>query len=207
MSEDGDRQWSRYYDKTGARPPRRTLLFALDRFDAEASSDGARFAADLGCGNGRDTIELLRRFWHVLAIDAEPAAIEGLRARRDLPEGWEARLETRVARFEAVELPEGLDLVNSSFALPLVPAPAFPDLWDGIVASLRPGGRVSCQLFGDRDSWVGDPTITFFTRGGAEALVNPLEVELFEEEEDDSTTPRGTAKHWHLFHIVARKPE
>ena len=26
-----------------------------------------------------------------------------------------------------------------------------------------------------------------------------------EEEEDDSVTPRGTPKHWHIFHIVARK--
>jgi hypothetical protein len=32
-----------------------------------------------------------------------------------------------------------------------------------------------------------------------------FEVELFEEEEADSTTPRGKPKHWHIFHIVARK--
>jgi hypothetical protein len=28
---------------------------------------------------------------------------------------------------------------------------------------------------------------------------------MFEEEEADSTTPRGKPKHWHIFHIVARK--
>jgi tellurite methyltransferase len=196
--------WEAYYRRTGARPPRRTLIFALAAFEAGGAPEAPRFAADLGCGNGRDTVELLRRGWRVLAIDAEQAAIDGLLARDDLPDG--ALIETRVARFEETELPAGLDLVNSSFALPLVPPPAFPALWDGIVESLRPGGRISCQLFGDRDSWVGRPGITFFTRGGAEALVNPLDVELFDEEEDDSTTPRGQKKHWHLFHIVARKP-
>jgi hypothetical protein len=29
---------------------------------------------------------------------------------------------------------------------------------------------------------------------------------MFREEETDTVTPRGTEKHWHLFHIVARRP-
>jgi trans-aconitate methyltransferase len=42
------------------------------------------FAVDLGCGAGRDTAELLRRGWRVLAIDAEAEAIRRLLERRDL---------------------------------------------------------------------------------------------------------------------------
>src|SRR6266480_3626651 len=61
--------WTRYYDAAGEQP-RETLLFALDRFDAEAGAEvGGLFAVDLGCGTGRDSIELLRRGWRVLAID------------------------------------------------------------------------------------------------------------------------------------------
>ena len=37
-------------------------------------------------------------------------------------------------------------------------------------------------------------------------MLDGLELEMFEEEEDDGVTPRGNAKHWHIFHIVARKP-
>jgi SAM-dependent methyltransferase len=199
--------WADYYAKTGRRPPCEALLFALDRFDAEPDTGAPRRAVDLGCGNGRDTVELLRRGWSVLAVDAQPNAIVALMARPEL--SHTDRLETLVARFEDVALPErapGADLVNSGFALPLVPPAAFPDLWDGIVEALRPGGRISCQLFGERDSWVGDPTITFFTRGGVDALLGPLEVEHLRKEEDDSITPRGKPKHWHIFHIVARKP-
>ena len=33
-----------------------------------------------------------------------------------------------------------------------------------------------------------------------------LELEMFDEEEADGVTPRGNSKHWHIFHIVARKP-
>ena len=195
--------WEDYYKKTGARPPRETLIFALDRFDRETGSDRRRFAIDLGSGNGRDTVELLRRGWQVLAVDSEESAIEGLNARKDLPQ--DAQLQTSVGRFETMAFPD-CDLVNSSFALPLVAGPDFPDLWDCLLAAVREGGRISCQLYGDRDSWVGRPGITFFTKSGIDALLEPLDVEFFREEEEDSVTPRGHQKHWHIFHIVARKP-
>jgi SAM-dependent methyltransferase len=203
MSEGDTESWASYYEKTGTRPPRETLLFALDRFDAELSPTDHRFAIDLGCGNGRDTIELLRRSWQVLAADAEESAICQLGEREDLPTN--SKLDTHVGRFEDMILPNA-DLVNSSFALPLVDAPRFPDLWAHIYASLRSGGRISCQLYGDRDSWAGRPGITFFTLSGVQALLEPLEVEFFHEEDDDSVTPRGHQKHWHVYHIVAKRP-
>ena len=80
--------WTKYYAATEGRPPRPTLLFALDRFGAEPHR-----AADLGCGDGRDTIELLRRGWSVIALDSEPTAIARLRGRADLPPG--AKLDAR----------------------------------------------------------------------------------------------------------------
>ena len=188
--------FSDYYDATAQRPPRKTLLAALARFAT------AGVAVDLGCGDGRDTIELLRRGWRVVAIDAEAEAIARLAARPDLPAA--AALETEVARFETAHWP-ACDLVNASFALPLCPPAAFPALWQRIVASLAPGGRFAGQLYGERDGWAGNPGITFMRRAEAARLLATLEVELFEEEESDAVTPRGKPKHWHVFHIVARK--
>ena len=196
-----DRDWAAYYSKTVDRPPRETLMFALDRFDAEPA-DAARFAVDLGAGAGRDAIEMLRRGWRVLAIDAAPAAIEALRARPDLPPG--ADLSGMVAGFEDADWPD-CDLVNSSFALPLCAPADFVRVWRRIELSLRPGGRFAGQLYGDRDSWTGRDGMTFHTRADVEALLEGFEIEHLEEEEDDSVTPRGEAKHWHVFHIVARK--
>lgn len=195
--------WREYYAKTGARPPRETLLFALDKFDEEKITTDRKLAADLGCGSGRDTVEILRRGWQVLAVDAEQDAMEGLRAREEI--GEDAPLETLTARLQDAALPERM-LINASFVLPLIEPQDFPDLWNGMLMALMPGGRVSCQLYGNRDSWTGRPGMTFFTREGVDAILNPLDVEYFREEEDDSTTPRGTPKHWHIFHIVARKP-
>lgn len=197
----GERSWPAYYAKTGDRPPRPTLLKALDAFAAEGRPPG--FAVDLGAGGGRDTVELLRRGWRVLAVDSEPTAIAAIRARPDMPAT--AALEGLVSPMEDADWPP-CDLVNSSFALPLCPPARFDDLWGRIRDRLRAGGRFAGQFFGDRDSWADRPGMTFHTRAQAEARLAGLEVELFDEEEDDSTTVRGEAKHWHVFHVVARKP-
>jgi tellurite methyltransferase len=189
--------FSAYYDATAKRPPRRTLLFALERF-----GDFAGFAVDLGCGDGRDTVALLRRAWSVLAIDAEEEAIVRLRSRTDLPAG--AAIETRIARFESSIWPAA-DLVNSSFALPLCAPELFPALWQRIVGSLKPGGRFAGQFYGDRDGWASRPGMTTHDRAAVERLLAPLDTELIDEEESDTITPRGQPKHWHMFHVVARR--
>ena len=191
-----DQGWASYYDKLRDRPPRRTVLAALDAF---GERDGA-LAVDLGCGDGRDIIEILRRGWNVVAVDSEPAALSRL-MERELP-GSITPIE---ARFEDVPMPIGVELVNSSFAMPLCEPERFHDLWARIVEALPSGGRFSGQWYGPRDSWAGRPGITFLSRDEVMALLAGFEVEMFEEEEADSTTPRGKPKHWHIFHIVARK--
>ena len=198
-SGERDSDWRDYYERTSGRPPRRTLLLALEHFGGDGDGRGA---VDLGCGDGRDTVELLRRGWSVVAIDAEPAAIARLEARPDLPK--DAALTTRVARFEDAGWP-AVDLVNASFALPLCPRERFGALWARIVQSLRPGGRFAGQLFGERDEWAGEPGITHLSRAEVAQLLDGFAIELFEEEETDTATPYGKPKHWHLFHLVARK--
>ncbi len=37
------------------------------------------------------------------------------------------------------------------------------------------------------------------------SLCDGFAIEMLEEEESDGVTPRGRPKHWHIFHIVARK--
>jgi SAM-dependent methyltransferase len=195
--------WVKYYQATEGRPPRPTLLFALDRFAAEGIRGRA---ADLGCGDGRDAIELLRRAWSVVAIDGEPKAIERLRGRGDLPEN--AKLDARWGMFEAMDWGT-VELVNSSFALPFCPPGAFPALWRKIDASIVTGGRFAGQLCGPRDSWaergMDNRPITFHDEASTRKLFANYTLELFEIEETDSVTPRGETKHWHLFHIIARK--
>ncbi|PZU99811.1 MAG: class I SAM-dependent methyltransferase [Pseudanabaena sp.] len=197
------RDWSAYYQAVAGRPPRDTLLKTLDRFDLEASPKSPRFAVDIGCGDGRDTVELLRRGWQVLAIDGNDEAIAKLCDREDIDS---TLLETQVMRFESVSLPSSVDLINSSFALPFCHPDDFPNLWDKIIASLRIGGRFCGQLFGDRDTWAtAYPNMNHYPKEKVEELLQSFKVEYFEEEEHYGETAIGEQKYWHIFHIVASK--
>lgn len=194
--------WGRYYDAVAGKPARDTLLLALARFPQEPAARRVRFAVDLGCGEGRDTAELLRRGWRVLAIDGDPRGIERLRTRADVPPN--GYLEMQVTRLEHATWPAA-DLVNASFALPFCPPEHFPALWERIAGSLLPDGRFAGQLFGDRDTWATIPGRTHHTRAAVETLLQPFEVEHLDEEAQDGQTAVGTSKYWHIFHVVARK--
>ncbi|KAM3094992.1 class I SAM-dependent methyltransferase [Phormidesmis sp. 146-12] len=194
--------WTLYYQAVEGGSPRETLLKALARFDTERLLDCPMLqAVDLGCGDGRDTVELLHRGWQVLAIDAEQAAFDRL-LNRPIQQD---HLQTQLMRFEALTLPAAVDLINASFCLPFCPPANFSDLWQTIVTSLKPQGRFCGQLFGDRDSWAVYPHRSHHTRPQVEVLLQPFEIEWFEEEERDGITAIGEEKHWHIFHIVAQK--
>ncbi|MDX9911958.1 MAG: class I SAM-dependent methyltransferase [Phycisphaerales bacterium] len=203
------RDWPRYYDAVTGKPPRDTLLTALALFDEDARRDkgrappAERLAIDLGCGEGRDTAELLRRGWHVLAIDGHPDALDRLLARPDLVE-HESRLVTRLAALEEVTLPP-CTLLNCSFTLPFCHPDHFASLWARIVESIARGGRFAGQFFGERDTWASLPDRSHQTRAQVEALLTPFDVEFFKEDEEDKADALGYAKHWHAFHAVARK--
>lgn len=209
--------WPAYFNAVEGLPPRDTLLSALGRFDAETSPERQRgvdppLAIDLGCGQGRDTFELLRRGWRVLAIDNHPEALARLNAKTsashptsDIPHT--TFLQTHLADFTTAVLPPST-LINASFSIPHCAPAAFPAVWSRIVASIQPGGRFVGQLFGVRDEWATKPdgiTRTYHTREQVESLLTPFEIEMLDEVERPGKTALGEAKYWHVFHIVARK--
>jgi tellurite methyltransferase len=221
-----EHDWLTYYRGVEGRPPRETLLTALNQFDREPGANPSRLAVDLGCGDGRDTIELLHRGWQVLAIDGNPEALERLRERVQHASDRLAHpdhspgltnhqlanhqlrlqhLQLQQMRFETLVLPTGVDLINASFCLTFCPPESFTSLWQSVTKALKIGGRFCGQLFGDRDSWSHYPDRTHHTRSQVEELLHPFAIEYFEEEEHPGITPLGEAKQWHLFHIVARK--
>ena len=199
-----DREWPAYYAATRGRPPRTTLLRAMRAAESPDAPPGRR-AIDLGCGAGRDTLPLLAAGWHVLAIDAEPAALDALGAAT--PAAFRPRLVTRRARIERTILPKA-DLVNASFCLFFADRPAaLAGLFAGIAAALVPGGRFAGQLLAPRDSWARSGRALGVDRAALAVLLGALRLEHLDEEENDSVTPRGEAKHWHVWHINAVKPD
>jgi SAM-dependent methyltransferase len=198
------RDWPGYFEVVLGKPPRETLIDALARFDEEGAAPG--FAVDFGCGEGRDSAELLRRGWKVLAIDGHECAFEYLRKRTDFPRAARepGRFETQVARMEDANWP-ACDLFNASFSLPFVDPARFDDVWSRIVDSIKPGGRFAGQLFGERDTWAALPDRSHQTRAQVDELLGMFHVEHLKEEERDGGDCLNNPKHWHVFHIVAQK--
>lgn len=193
------RDWPGYFKAVAGKEPRETLVRALEIIERPG------FAIDLGCGEGRDTVELLARGWRVLAIDGHEMAVDLTAHHPRLPAEARDRLEIRHAEMETVDLPP-CDLLNASFSLPFCRPAEFDALWDRIHASIRPGGLFAGQLFGDRDEWATLPDRSHQSRRKVgEMFRGRYKLEHFEEVERDGQDARGNAKHWHVFHIVARR--
>jgi SAM-dependent methyltransferase len=192
--------WPGYFGAVLGKGARETLVAALDWFAQEGLNEG--FAVDLAAGEGRDTLELLKRGWQVVAMDGHPDAFSYLWPR--VPEALKPLLTTAEVKFAEVQIPH-CDLVNASYALPFCEPRHFLGLWSGIVAAIRPGGRFAGQFFGRRDSWASLPERTHHSRDEVLKLLEGFEIDMMKEVELDDTPVMRNPKHWQLFHVVARK--
>ena len=194
-----DTHWPDYYDVTAERPAWSTVQQASETF-GDSDPGAPRTAVDLGCGAGRDTRELLRRGWRVVAVDMTP---EGIARLHDLtPSNDRERLETHVADVGTFALPP-CDLVNANLILPFLGADAYAHTWARIRDTISAGGRFSGMLFGDRDESAADPDMTCPSPTAIRAHLEGFEIERWSEKEEDGTTALGEPHHFHLIEGVA----
>lgn len=196
-----EHSWGDYNDHqlTKGRGAREQLLDAL-----ELTGPGAgRLAVDLGCGAGLEALALARAGWRVEGFDLDPDA-PGRFARHAPPE-LAAQVRITVADLATAPPLPACALVHSSYALPYVGAGAFPQVWARVEEALSPGGWFVGQLFGDRDSFNdGSGAEAFLTAAQARSLFSGWTLHRWDEEDQDGPSFTGT-KHWHVFHVVARR--
>lgn len=204
-----DVSWDEYNAAQWGRQPRPSLGAALDavggvwRPDPEGEPHRAPVAIDLGCGEGVEVTALLEQGWIVHAVDGHPAPLERL-AERTPPE-LRDRLHIHQLAYADIDVLPDADLIHASYSLPYCEPMHFHRLWAAVRAALRPGAVLACQLFGPHDSAFGDPDMTFHTADEARALFGGLELVSWTEEDADGSSYAGPT-HWHVFHVVARRP-
>jgi SAM-dependent methyltransferase len=188
--------WENYYKVHAHRKPReqvvRAVALCADKSDA----------LDLGAGTLVESNYFLDQgFRKVTAVDSSENAqafAESLDPKR---------FTLKICSFQEFEFRESAyDLISALYSLPFNGPEDFEKLFYRIKASLKPNGIFVGQLFGTRDGLNEDDTkLVFQSKAEALELFKGLELVEFEEDERDESTAEGTAKHWHVFHFIARK--
>jgi tellurite methyltransferase len=185
--------WEQYYKNTEERPPRRSLVEAIQ------SVSDRNFALDLGAGALQDSKYLIDNgFNQVTAVDSEETVAE-----QDVKN---YNIEVVIKPFEFFIFPQDkFDLVNAQYSLPFISPDKFYDVFRSIINSLKQNGVFVGQFFGDRDDWNKNTKMTFLTKEGVNELFKDVEIIKLEEKENDGKTAAGQDKHWHIFDFVVKK--
>lgn len=188
-------RWRRFVELTTGQPAWPELVRAAAMFERPGE------ALDVGAGAGRDSIHLLSRGWRVTAVDSSPSAVEAL-----------GRVDSAALRVveSAIEdfVPATYDLVNAQYSLPFVPAAAFEATVRRLRDAVRPGGVMCALFFGANDEWNRPGAeITFSSHAEVERLFAGWTLIEVNEVEEDGRTADGAAKHWHVIHVTARRPD
>ncbi|WP_220040634.1 class I SAM-dependent methyltransferase [Streptomyces tateyamensis] len=191
--------WTEYNDAQQTREVRPLLREAL----ALAGPGAGRTAIDLGCGLGRETDALLRAGYLVHAVDMAPDTAEKVRAHTRAED--QQRLTVHAVPFGLVRALPHAHLVYAGYSLPYADPAELPRLWALVRRTLRPGGWLAVNLFGEHDSYRGQQPGSYLTGRQIEELFDGLEVVRLDEQDADGDSFRGP-KHWHLFDVIARRP-
>jgi tellurite methyltransferase len=190
-----------YYQMIANVGPSKLLLEALALVENDTDLVTPAFAVDLGCGTGKDTAELLRLNWTVLAIDFSADGIASLLARPEATT-FKNSLETRVASFADTAWSDAT-MVVSLLALPYCPPAQFDSVWEAMSSSLKTGGYFVGQLFG-RGQYADASYITHLTRAQVDELLLGFTV-IKLEEVDREVTHEGETMRYHYFDIIAKR--
>jgi len=194
-------KWGCFYRNTmDINEPHKTVMLAQKYFQQENKIGGK--AVDLGAGAGRDTLYLLEKGWNVLALDSEQLSIDFILNRTNASH----HLEVKVMPFSEMSLPVNLDLINASYSLPFCMPCDFTKCWRLITDQLAIGGRISGQFFGEKDEWATNPDLTIHSHEEFQQLFKEqFVIEYLQIEDGLIPSADGKMKHWHVYHVVAKK--
>lgn len=196
MTYSSSTKWNKYYEQTAILQPSLLLVKAISETKLSDT------ALDFGCGSGRDTAYLLSLGFSVTAIDKNIEQMSGLK------KVFGDKLSVMKAMFEELVFPfQAYDLINAHWSLPFINKMSFNDVFTRLLSSLNEDGILVGQFFGLNDEWNTPGTLmSFHTKQEVLELLKQMNILYIKESDEDGKTANGAAKHWHVFHFIARKP-
>jgi len=185
-------EWSEYYRLSLDKP----LNPIFGRLEEVLPPSGK--ALDLGCGVGHGSGFLLEHGFTVRSIDADPEAVT-ITSSRFPP----ATVEQ--STFQALNLPTNTyDCVIAIFSIFFLNAEEHGTFWPRLVDSMKSGCIFAGQFLGPDDDWRERGYATH-DAAHLRRLLQGFDIHHWEEANRDGETIQGTPKHWHVFHVVAKK--
>lgn len=149
----------------------------------------------MGSGGLRDSKLLLERGFKVTAIDYESV---------DFSHPNFSFIKGAIENY--VFPREYYDVVNFQYSVPFVHRDHFPLVWNRMGSSLKKGGILTGQLFGNEDEWnTPKSTMSFHSSEEVFSLLKELRIISLKEEKRFKDTVHGKNKFWHIFHVIAEK--
>lgn len=193
----------KYFDATEFRDIREDLVFAVKNVSEP------KIAIDCGCGAGADINYLASNGFVVHGFDVEEESISRCKARfRDVDNVFLSK-----SSFKSFSYPQA-SLVAADASLFYCPSSEFPSVWKKIYRCLYPGGIFCGSFLGPEDTMANPgynpsvfwPEVAVFEEAAVKKLFESYEILRFNVHRTTGTTSLGTPHQWHIFSVVAQKP-
>lgn len=200
------RNWSKYFAHHRESEQHLLLEKAIALQNNFTTNNDPRFALDIGCGTGRDTIFLLQNKYTTTSVDPEQEALD-ITAERCKKHGLPSS-ELVQAKLEDLILHRQYDLITSNLALPFVHPKNFIRSWNKLIDHLKPGGLLSGQFFGLKHGWAKNTEMTFFDQDQIEGLFREkFAIKELNETLQTMQTLSDGEQVWHQWDVIAVKSE
>jgi len=188
--------WKEYFDATRSMP-----LHPLFR-ELEPHLPRSGKSVDLGCGVGHAVLFMAEKGWEVDAVDGHQEALTTLSQRL----GSNHRVHLHHSLLQDFEMkPNSYDLVVAAYSLFFLGQEDFKETWEHIRNALKPGGLFVGEFLGVKDDWADQ--FTAHSHDEVDELLAGWATIYSEEVEREGFVSQGQPKHWHIFHVIARKPD
>jgi len=159
-------------------------------------------AIDLGCGEGYDSIYLIKNNWNVIAIDLFVEVIKKLTKKLDV--NFKDNLTIKRQEFENLDIPKA-DLILANYSISYCKKEKFNLLINKIIESIKLNGRFAGIIYGEDDYRKDFEYMSFMTKEQFyKVFGEKFEIEIFREWRKKNII-KDTERINHTYEFIIRK--